>query len=86
MLSCKEVSELVSQSMDRKLPFWQRSGVWLHLRMCRLCWGFRRELLLLRKAARRNADETVSSTGRPGTTLSNDARERIRRQLDSQRP
>ncbi len=87
MRSCKEVSELVSQSMDGKLPFWQWAGVWMHLKMCRFCSGFRRQLLLLRDAARRNADEIAggiaAGTSRPGATLSTDARQRIRRRLDS---
>ena len=79
MRSCKEVSELVSQSLDRKLPFWTRMGVWMHLGMCRLCWGFRRQLLMLREAARRNAEKIA---GEEGPTLSQAAHQRIRRALE----
>jgi len=81
MLSCKEVSELVSQSMDRKLPFWQRVGVRVHLMMCRFCAGFRKQLYLFREAARRNAEQTAQATDPSAPTLSSESRERMRRTL-----
>ena len=37
MFSCKEVSRLVSESMDRALPFYQRVLVRMHLLMCKYC-------------------------------------------------
>jgi hypothetical protein len=52
MLSCKEVSRLVSESLDHELPFGQRFSLRLHLLMCSLCSRFRRQILLLRRAAR----------------------------------
>ena len=83
MLNCKEVSRLVSQSLDRKLPLRQRVGVWFHLSMCRLCWGFRKELLVLRKAAGRQAEEFEKETSVADTALSKKAHERIQRALNS---
>ena len=77
MLSCKEVSHLVSQSLDRKPPFWQRIQVRLHLLMCRLCSRFRRQTLFLRDAGRRLAVEETDDT------LSPEARERIKQLLKS---
>jgi len=52
MPSCKDVSRLVSESMDRDLPFRQRFSMRLHLLMCSLCSRFRRQILFLRDAAR----------------------------------
>ena len=81
MLSCKEVSHLVSESLDRKLSLWQRIQVRLHLLMCRFCSRFRKQALFLRDAARRyltavEETETATSTG-----LSSEARDRIKRSL-----
>jgi len=83
MLSCKEVSHLVSESLDRKLPMWQRIQVRLHLLMCRFCSRFRKQVLFLKDAARSYllaVEETEPSTG---TTLSPEARERMKRLLRS---
>lgn len=81
MLSCKEVSHLVSESLDRKLPFWQRMQVRMHLLMCRFCSRFRKQTLFLRDAARHylmavEETETAASTG-----LSPEARDRIKKSL-----
>jgi hypothetical protein len=78
MLSCKEISELVSDSLDRDLPWYQRLQVRVHLLMCRLCSRFRRHLLLLRQAARQLPLEDAAE---PGASLSPEARERIKRAI-----
>ena len=52
MLSCREVSELVSQSLDRRLGLVERSRLHMHLRVCDACRNFRRQMAFLRKAAR----------------------------------
>ena len=83
MLSCKEISYLVSESLDHKLPFWQRIQVRMHLFMCRFCARFRRQTLFLKDAARHyllavEKTEAVTSDG-----LSPEARDRIKRSLKS---
>ena len=83
MLSCREVSELVSQSLDRKLPLRQRLGIWLHVSMCGLCSGFRRHLLLLTRAAAQEAERVENDTPPADSPrLSTEARERIERAMD----
>lgn len=47
MLSCKQTSELVSQSLDRPLTWKQRMSVRLHLLMCAACTRFSRQLALM---------------------------------------
>ncbi len=84
MLNCKEVSRLVSQSLDRKLPFWQWMGVWIHLSLCRLCRGFHKDLLNLRSAARQHADDIKMNASEPNAALSEEARERIQHALGSE--
>ncbi len=57
MRSCKEISKLVSGSLDRPLSFRDKMEVWLHLRMCRLCNAFWRDLQRLRLSVRRQVAE-----------------------------
>jgi len=81
MLSCKDVTKLVSESMDRSLPLGKRIGVRLHLLICRFCERYRRQLLLLREAARHLA-LAGETPGEPlPESLSPEARDRIRRAL-----
>jgi len=49
MMKCEEVTKLVSQSLDRRLPLHQRIGIRLHLMMCKLCTQNFRQLLDLRR-------------------------------------
>lgn len=51
MLSCKEVSRLVSQGLDRKLGFGERVALRLHLAICEGCENFSRQMAVLRRAA-----------------------------------
>jgi hypothetical protein len=81
MLACDEVSRLVCQSLDARLPLRQRLRVWLHLRMCRLCSQFQRQILFLRKATRRYWKLVENDEALAGLGLSADARERIKRSL-----
>jgi hypothetical protein len=74
MLNCKQASHLLSQSMERKLPLWQRLSLRLHLMLCDACTQFSRQLHLLRAAIGRlgrrlENDETLK--------LSDEARRRI---------
>jgi len=77
MLTCKEVSTLVSESLDHPLPFRQRMGVQFHLMMCSLCRTYRRQVLTLRGMAR-HADDF------PAEHLSREARQRIKNTLKSE--
>ena len=86
MLRCREVSKLVSESMERQLPFRQRMQLWMHLRLCRLCAGFAKQIRLLRRAARQDPERLASDTSTPGPTLSQKARERIKAALRDGNP
>jgi hypothetical protein len=81
MLRCREVSKLVSESMERELPMRQRLPVWMHLAMCRLCAGFDRHLRALRRMSRANPDRLVAGPDDPQPTLSQEACERIKTAL-----
>ena len=81
MLRCREISKLVSESMDRDLPFRRRLEVRMHLMMCRLCSGFARQMRLLRRGARENPERLGSEESAPEARLSEEARERIKAAL-----
>lgn len=56
MLSCKQVTELCSQELDRQLGLGERVSLKTHLMMCSGCSNYRRQLLTLREVARAYAD------------------------------
>ena len=53
MLSCKEVTRLVSQGLDRRLGFAERVRLRLHLAICDGCTNFKKQTAFLREAVRR---------------------------------
>jgi hypothetical protein len=53
MPSCKEISRLVTASLDCKPPLRQRLSMRLHFLMCSLCARFHRQILFLRDARAR---------------------------------
>lgn len=81
MLSCRDATRLISESMDRTLPVGKRIGVRLHLLLCRFCARYERQLLLIRDTLRRIAAAEGEPAGMVPETLSAEARERIRKSL-----
>jgi hypothetical protein len=65
--------------MDRKLPFHHRMFLTMHMLMCRYCFRFRRQLLLLRELSRFDKIVDISTDYPAGLSL--DARERIKASL-----
>jgi predicted anti-sigma-YlaC factor YlaD len=60
MPSCKEVTRLVSEGLDRDLAFGERVALRVHFLMCKGCRNFEDQMTLLRKALRdlsRSEDE-----------------------------
>lgn len=79
MFSCKEVTQMVSESMDRDLPRYQRIGIWIHLMMCKFCSRYKQQLMSLRKVLRSQA--LHDENNEPHAKLPPDARERMKRAL-----
>jgi hypothetical protein len=52
MFNCKAVSQIVSESLDRKLPLHYRIMIRMHFLMCKYCTRFKDQLLTLRGACR----------------------------------
>lgn len=55
MLSCREVTRLLSEQQERPLRTGERVSLWMHTRICGACRNFARQLPLLRDAMRRFA-------------------------------
>ncbi len=79
MYSCKDVSQLISESMDRALPFYQRVLMRLHLIMCKYCVRCREHFEAIRAAScheELHGSELDESRG-----LSRDGKERLKKFL-----
>jgi hypothetical protein len=81
MLSCKDVTQLLSEAMDRSLPLGKRIGVRFHLLICKFCARYERQLLQIRETVRRLVETEETTGGTFGEPLSEGAKERIRKSL-----
>jgi len=80
--TCRQTVEKISQSMEHRLSLHERFKVNLHLWICAWCQWYIEHLRLIREAARAKGDEALDIA--TGTSLSDEARERIRRKLTNQ--
>lgn len=79
MLSCRDVTALVSRSQDRDLTHHERWGLRLHLLYCRGCRAFASQIQFLRQAMRELEQRCQSESN---ARLSLAARTRIRQALE----
>jgi hypothetical protein len=76
---CKDVSNLISRSMDEKLPLKFRIGIKFHLMMCHLCLNYKNQLNLIRKALLKLESDEESDIA--VTRLPDEARQKIKEHL-----
>jgi hypothetical protein len=50
IFNCKDISSLLSRSMDKKLPLSTRLGIKFHLMMCKFCRRYEKQLLIIHAA------------------------------------
>ena len=79
MLSCKDISQLLSESMDRTLPFYQRMLIRLHLLMCKYCSRCKAHFEALRAASCH--EELYGNELDASRALSHDGKERLKKFL-----
>ena len=77
MFSCKDVSQLISESMDRSLPFYQRVLIRLHLLMCKYCSRCKEHFEALRTASRH--EELYGNELDESRALSHAGKERLKK-------
>lgn len=44
MLSCKEITELITDYLEGRLSFWQRMRFQMHVGMCRHCRAYLKQM------------------------------------------
>jgi predicted anti-sigma-YlaC factor YlaD len=80
MLTCKEVSELLSKSIDEKLPWTTKVSMQIHLGICSLCRSYKKQLLYFHQILEKmDQDGGVDNTAEQ--QLSEKARKRITLEL-----
>lgn len=80
MLSCKQASELVSQSLDRPLTMRERLSVRFHLLICAACARFSRQLAYMQATIEKFVLDTEQNEG---LKLSASAKERMAEAMKS---
>jgi len=80
MLTCKQASQLISQSLDHPLSWSQKVMLRLHLLMCIPCNQFKQQLKLLRVALQRIRNATENDQN---IQLPPDVKDRIMRTIES---
>lgn len=58
MMSCKQVTRLVSQGLDRELGFTERVRLRVHLAICDGCTNFSKQVAFLREALAKLAEQS----------------------------
>lgn len=80
MITCKQASELISQSMDAALTKRKQLQLRFHLLFCGACCNFQRQVRWLSRAAKRLA--RIKETD-PEVKLTPEARARIQASLSN---
>ena len=80
--ACQQTVALISESMERPLSLQERIKLKLHLWICVWCQWYMEHLQVIRDASRAQAEKAPDLM--TSATLSNEARERIRRRLTNQ--
>ena len=78
MASCKDTSQLISESLDRPLSWREHLSIRLHTLRCDMCTRYSKQLRFLKNTC---ADADPERTT-PSAHLDEEARERIRNRLN----
>lgn len=76
--SCKEVVQLVSNSMEQPLSLRERISLQFHFLICKWCFRYQKQIRFIRNILGRNP-EKVGETA--PVTLSRETKERIKQTL-----
>lgn len=80
MLTCKQASQLISQSLDEPLSWSDRMKLKFHLFICNACTRFNQQLRLIKNAVLRIKSETENNAS---VQLSLEAKAKINQAIKS---
>lgn len=78
MPSCRDISQLISDGMDRNLPLRKRLSIRLHVSMCKFCRRYEKQLHLLHEGVGHYADPEANVVEK---SLSPAAKEKLEKVL-----
>jgi hypothetical protein len=78
--SCKTAARLQSEALDHKLAWRQQLGLRIHLVLCKWCNRYGKQITFIHNLAHLHPDEVTTTVPQQ---LSDEAKERIRKQLHS---
>lgn len=78
---CREITEMVSHSLEEMPPLRERLLIRLHFSICVWCSRYRDQLLFMREAVRQTPSDSEKEADGKSPTLSPEARERLKRAL-----
>lgn len=83
MITCEEAARLISEERDHPLSLGQKLGLQMHLAMCALCRGYKKNLMMMGRIAALAGDAVVSAFGRTDEdlALSAAAKQRMKDEL-----
>lgn len=61
VFNCKKVNQLVSNSMDERLPFFKRMGIRFHLKMCKVCSRYLTQIKIIQELLRLHEEDMEAS-------------------------
>lgn len=81
MLECRDVSKLVTHSLDEPLTMRQRLRVRWHLFVCRYCRRFQKQVFWLHGVLRQKSESLIENETKD-VCMSDDAKERLKKALE----
>lgn len=86
MFSCKRATELMSASLDKKLSFYQRLALKMHLFMCKFCSRCWKQMLFIKEAMHTCSERAEEIDFMADHSLSDEACQRIKNALKKESP
>ena len=83
MFSCEKAIRLASENMDCRLPWWKRTTLQLHVKMCRHCRTYLRQLQYIRDLFSHIVDADIDWRDSPEFSLPADVKARIKQRIQS---
>jgi hypothetical protein len=80
---CTELLPIMSQSLEREWTLRERVVMRLHFLYCEYCLRYLKQLRFMRDAARTGADKLYETSTTSTPVLSAEARQRLKRALDT---